>query len=64
MLTKTFVLIIMNKIMLQQIVRNQKKRIIQMNNLDSIFDDDFDSVHIINELNSNYVNSNIDFDFE
>ena len=41
-----------------------KKRIVQMNNLDSIFDDDFDSVHIISESNSNHVNSNIDFDFK
>ena len=35
-----------------------------MNNLDSIFDDDLDSMHIINELNLNHVNSNIDFDFK
>ena len=35
-----------------------------MNNLDSIFDDDLDFVHIINESNSNHVNSNIDFDFK
>ena len=35
-----------------------------MNNFDSIFDDDLDSMHIINELNSNYVNLNIDFNFE
>ena len=41
-----------------------KKQIIQMNNFNSIFDDDLDSVHIINELNSNHVNSNIDFDFK
>ena len=41
-----------------------KKRIIQMNNFDSISDDGFDSVHIINESNSNHVNSNIDFNFK
>ena len=41
-----------------------KKRIVQMNNFDSIFNDDFDSMHIINESNSNHVNSNINFDFE
>ena len=41
-----------------------KKRIVQMNNLDLIFDDDFDSMHIINESNSNHVSSNIDFDFK
>ena len=41
-----------------------KKRIAQMNNLDSIFDDDLDSMHIINESDSNYVNLSIDFDFE
>ena len=41
-----------------------KKQIAQINNLDSIFDDDFDSMHIINESNLNHVNSNIDFDFE
>ena len=41
-----------------------KKRIAQMNNLNSIFDDGFGSVHIINESNSNHVSSNIDFDFE
>ena len=41
-----------------------KKRIVQMNNLDSIFDDDLDSMHIINESNLNHVNSNINFDFE
>ena len=35
-----------------------------MNNLDLIFDDDLDSVHIINELNSNHVNLNINFNFE
>ena len=41
-----------------------KKQIIQMNNFNSILDDDLDFVHIINKLNSNYVNSNIDFNFE
>ena len=41
-----------------------KKRIIQMNNFNSIFNDDLDSVHIISESNSNHVNLNIDFDFE
>ena len=41
-----------------------KKRIIQMNNFNSIFDDDFDSMHIIKELNSNHVNLNIDFNFK
>ena len=41
-----------------------KKRITQMNNFNSISDDDFDSVHIISESNSNHVNSNINFDFE
>ena len=35
-----------------------------MNNLDSIFDDDLDSMHIINESNSNHVNLNIDFNFK
>ena len=35
-----------------------------MNNLDSVSDDDPDSVHIINESDSNHVNSDIDFDFE
>ena len=41
-----------------------KKRIIQMNNFDSAFDDDLDSVHFINELNLNHVNSSIDFNFK
>ena len=41
-----------------------KKRIAQMNNLDSISDDDSDSVHIISESDSNHVSSDIDFDFE
>ena len=41
-----------------------KKRIVQMNNFHLIFDDDLDSMHIINELNSNHVNSNINFDFK
>ena len=41
-----------------------KKRIIQMNNFDLISDDGLDSMHIINESDSNHVNSNIDFDFE
>ena len=41
-----------------------KKQIIQMNNFNLISDDDLDSMYIINELNSNYVNSNIDFDFK
>ena len=35
-----------------------------MNNFDSIFDDDLDSMHIINKLNLNHVNSDIDFDFK
>ena len=35
-----------------------------MNNFDSIFKDDFDLMHIINESNSNRVDSDIDFDFE
>ena len=35
-----------------------------MNNLDSMFNDDFGSMHIINESDSNHVNLNIDFDFE
>ena len=35
-----------------------------MNNFSSLFDDDFDLMHIINELNSNHVNLNIDFNFE
>ena len=35
-----------------------------MNNFHSIFDDDFNSMHIINELNLNHVNLNIDFDFK
>ena len=41
-----------------------KKRIAQINNLNSISDSDLDSVHIINESNSDHVNSNINFDFE
>ena len=41
-----------------------KKRIAQMNNLDSVSDDDFDSMHIISESDSNHVSSDIDFDFE
>ena len=41
-----------------------KKRIAQMNNLDSIFDDDLDSMHIINESDLNHVSSDIDSDFE
>ena len=41
-----------------------KKRVAQINNLDLIFDDDLDSVHIISESNSNQVSSDIDFDFE
>ena len=41
-----------------------KKQVVQMNNLDSVSDDDLDSVHIINESDSNHVNSDIDFDFE
>ena len=41
-----------------------KKRIAQMNNLDSVSDGDSDSMHIINESNLNHVNSDIDFDFE
>ena len=35
-----------------------------MNNFDSIFNDDLDLMHIINESDSNHVNSNINFDFE
>ena len=35
-----------------------------MNNFDSISDDDFDSMHIINKSDSNHVNLNIDFNFE
>ena len=41
-----------------------KKQIIQMNNLDLIFDNDLDSMHIINESNLNHINLNIKFDFE
>ena len=41
-----------------------KKRIAQMNNLDSVSNNDPDSMHIISESNSNHVNSDIDFDFE
>ena len=41
-----------------------KKRIAQINNFDSVFDDDFNSMHIINELDLNHVNSSIDFDFK
>ena len=41
-----------------------KKRIAQMNNLDSISDGGLNSMHIISESNSNYVSSDIDFDFE
>ena len=41
-----------------------KKRIVQMNNLDSISDDDLNSMHIINKSNSNHVNSDIDFNFK
>ena len=35
-----------------------------MKNFNSISDDDLDSMHIINESDSNHVNSDIDFDFE
>ena len=35
-----------------------------MNNFNLIFDDDLDSMHIINESNLNYVNLNINFDFK
>ena len=35
-----------------------------MNNFDLIFNDDLDSMHIINKSNSNHVNLNIDFNFE
>ena len=35
-----------------------------MNNLDIIFNDNFDLMHIINKFNLNYVNLNINFDFE
>ena len=41
-----------------------KKRIAQMNNFNSIFNDDFDSMHIINESDSNHLNLNIDFNFK
>ena len=41
-----------------------KKWIAQMNNFNSIFNDDFDSMHIISESDSNHVNSSIDFDFK
>ena len=35
-----------------------------MNNFDSIFDDDFGSMHIINESNLNHINLNINFNFK
>ena len=35
-----------------------------MNNFNLIFDDDLDLMHIINESNLNYVNSNINFNFK
>ena len=35
-----------------------------MNNFNSILDDKLDFVHIINESNLNYIDSNVDFDFE
>ena len=35
-----------------------------MNNLDSVSDNDFDSIYIINESDLNHVNSNINFDFK
>ena len=35
-----------------------------MNNFNLISDDDLDSMHIINESDSNHVNLNINFDFE
>ena len=41
-----------------------KKRVIQMNNFNSVPDGGSDSVHIINESDSNHVSSNIDSDFE
>ena len=41
-----------------------KKSIIQINNFNSIFDNDFDSMHIIDELDSNHINTNINFDFK
>ena len=41
-----------------------KKRIAQMNNFDSISDDDPDSMYIISESDSNHVSSDTDFDFE
>ena len=41
-----------------------KKRIVQMNNLDSVSDDGLDSMPIISELDSDHVNSDIDSDFE
>ena len=41
-----------------------KKRIVQMNNLDLISNDDFNLMHIISESDSNHVNSNINFNFK
>ena len=35
-----------------------------MNNFDLISDDDLDSMHIINESNLDYINSNINFNFK
>ena len=35
-----------------------------MNNFNLISDDDFDSMHIINELDSNHINLNINFNFK
>ena len=41
-----------------------KKRVVQVNNLDSVPDGGPDSVHTINESDSNHVSSGTDFDFE
>ena len=35
-----------------------------MNNFNFLSDDNFDSMHIINESNSNHINLNINFNFE
>ena len=35
-----------------------------MNNFNLIFDDDFNSMHIISKSDLNHVNSNINFNFE
>ena len=41
-----------------------KKRIAQINNFDSVSDNDLDSMHIISKSDSNHVSSDIDSDFE